>query len=159
MIVLCHRCGARNAATANFCPSCGASLARDASQDTLTLSVIDGAAIAEGVSGSVGDALPEGVDLLLVNSGPCLGARFAVESTPLQVGRSEDSDIFLDDVTVSRAHVLFTQTDTGRLVVRDLGSLNGTYVNNVRVDEKVLDSGDEVQIGKFKLIYIAARDR
>ena len=159
MIVLCHRCGARNAATANFCPSCGASLARDASQDTLTLSVIDGAAIAEGVSGSVGDALPEGVDLLLVNSGPSMGARFAVESTPLQVGRSEDSDIFLDDVTVSRAHVLFTQTDTGRLVVRDLGSLNGTYVNNVRVDEKVLDSGDEVQIGKFKLIYIAARDR
>ena len=159
MIVLCHRCGARNAATANFGPSCGASLARDASQDTLTLSVIDGAAIAEGVSGSVGDALPEGVDLLLVNSGPSMGARFAVESTPLQVGRSEDSDIFLDDVTVSRAHVLFTQTDTGRLVVRDLGSLNGTYVNNVRVDEKVLDSGDEVQIGKFKLIYIAARDR
>ena len=157
--MLCHRCGARNAATANFCPSCGASQVRDASEDTLTLSVIDGAAIAEGVPGSVGDSVPEGVDLLLVNSGPSMGARFAVESTPLRVGRSEDSDIFLDDVTVSRAHVLFTQTDTGRLVVRDLGSLNGTYVNRVRVDEKVLDSGDEVQIGKFKLIYIAARDR
>jgi pSer/pThr/pTyr-binding forkhead associated (FHA) protein len=132
---------------------------RDASEDTLTLAVIDGTAIAEGVPGSVGDSLPVGVDLLLVNSGPSSGARFAVESPTLRAGRSEDSDIFLDDVTVSREHVQFSQTDSGRLVVRDLGSLNGTYVNNVRVDEKVLDSGDEVQIGKFKLIYIAARDR
>ena len=132
---------------------------RDASEDTLTLSVIDGAAIAEGVPGTVGDSLPGGVYLLLVNSGPSTGARFAVEGMPLRAGRSEDSDIFLDDVTVSREHVLYTQTESGRLVVRDLGSLNGTYVNNVRVDEKVLDSGDEVQIGKFKLIYIAARDR
>ena len=120
---------------------------------------MDAGSIADGVPGTVGDAMPAGCDLLLVNSGPSTGARFAVERTPLRAGRSEDSDIFLDDVTVSREHVLFSQTETGRLVVRDLGSLNGTYVNNVRVDEKVLESGDELQIGKFKLIYIAARDR
>ena len=121
--------------------------------------MINAEAIADGVPGSVGDSLPEGVDLLLVNSGPSTGARFAVEATPMRAGRSEDSDIFLDDVTVSREHVRFTQTESGRLVARDLGSLNGTYVNGVRVEEKVLDSGDELQIGKFKLIYIAARDR
>jgi len=121
--------------------------------------MVDGALAAEADAGSPEGAIPAGVDLLLVNSGPSAGARFAIERTPMRVGRSEDSDIFLDDVTVSREHVVFSRLDSGRVVVRDLGSLNGTYVNNVRVDQKALDSGDEVQIGKFKLTYIAARDR
>ena len=132
---------------------------RDASEDTLTIVAIDQKAIADNVPGSVGDSMPDGMDRLIVNSGPSAGARFAVEVEPLTAGRSEASDIFLDDVTVSREPVVFTRSPSGRLMVRDLGSLNGTYVNNVRVDEKILDSGDEVQIGKFKLIYIAARDR
>ena len=70
------------------------------------------------------------------------------------MGRSVASDIFLDDVTVSRSHARFVRTDSGRLAVQDVGSLNGTYVNHVRVEEKILDSGDEIQIGKFKLIYL-----
>jgi hypothetical protein len=95
----------------------------------------------------------------VVNSGPSTGARFALEADVVTAGRETTSDIFLDDVTVSREHAVFTRTPTGRLTVTDKASLNGTYVNHVRVDETILDSGDEVQIGKFKLIYIAARDR
>ncbi len=157
--MLCHRCGARNADSANFCSSCGASQLRDASEDTLTLTVVDGEIIdATPATGEPG-AVPPGVDLILVNSGPSAGARFALEDEELTAGRSESSGIFLDDVTVSRGHVVFSRTDSGRVLVKDVGSLNGTYVNQVRVDEKLLASGDEIQIGKFKLIYIAARDR
>ena len=125
----------------------------------MTLTMVDPGAASLDTDTSDTEGIAPAGDLLLVNSGPSAGARFAVEAEPLRAGRSEDSDIFLDDVTVSREHVVFTTLDSGRLVVRDLGSLNGTYVNNVRVDEKALDSGDEIQIGKFKLIYIAARDR
>ena len=157
--MLCHRCGARNERGSNFCSSCGASLLRDASEDTLTLSVLDGDAIDAAISGSVGDERSPGVDLLLVNSGPTTGARFALEGDVVTAGRAEESDIFLDDVTVSREHASLSRTPTGRLSIKDLGSLNGTYVNHVRVNETTLNSGDEVQIGKFKLIYIAARDR
>jgi pSer/pThr/pTyr-binding forkhead associated (FHA) protein len=101
----------------------------------------------------------EAVDLLVVNSGPSLGARFELGQGPISVGRSVASDIFLDDVTVSRSHARFVRTDSGRLAVQDVGSLNGTYVNHVRVEEKILDSGDEIQIGKFKLIYLPAKSR
>ena len=94
-----------------------------------------------------------------MNSGPTTGARFALEGDVVTAGRAEESDIFLDDVTVSREHASLSRTPTGRLSIKDLGSLNGTYVNHVRVNETTLNSGDEVQIGKFKLIYIAARDR
>ena len=125
----------------------------------MTLMMVDAGAASLDAETSDTEGIAPTADLLLVNSGPSAGARFAVEAEPLRAGRSEDSDIFLDDVTVSREHVVFTTLDSGRLVVRDLGSLNGTYVNNVRVDEKALDSGDEIQLGKFKLIYLAARDR
>jgi pSer/pThr/pTyr-binding forkhead associated (FHA) protein len=155
MVVLCHRCGARNERGSNFCNACGASLTRDASEDTLTLSLHE----QEAAPGSVGDERPHGVDLLLVNSGTSAGARFALEGEVVTAGRGEESDIFLDDVTVSREHARLSRTPSGRVSIRDLGSLNGTYVNHVRVNETTLDSGDEVQIGKFKLIYIAARDR
>jgi pSer/pThr/pTyr-binding forkhead associated (FHA) protein len=97
-------------------------------------------------------------DVLVVNSGPSLGARFEVGDDDVSVGRSVTSDIFLDDVTVSRSHARFVRTDSGRLAVQDAGSLNGTYVNHVRVEEKILDSGDEIQIGKFKLMFLAARN-
>lgn len=125
----------------------------------MTLTVIDGQIVDAVPAGGDPNAVPPGVDLILINSGPSQGARFALDGAALTVGRSTTSDIFLDDVTVSREHAVFERTDTGRVLVKDVGSLNGTYVNQVRVDEKLLASGDEIQIGKFKLIYIAARDR
>ena len=70
-------------------------------------------------------------------------------------GRHQDSDIFLDDISVSRRHATFTRTPEG-IVVKDLGSLNGTYVNRDLVDECLLRHGDEVQIGKFRLVFFAS---
>ncbi len=131
---------------------------RDSTQDTLSVPLVDDESTTLETPITPGEGSPD-VDVLLVNSGPSIGARFEVGSSDVAVGRLVSSDIFLDDVTVSRSHARFVRTDSGRLAVQDAGSLNGTYVNHVRVDEKILDSGDEIQIGKFKLIYLAARDR
>ena len=100
--------------------------------------------------------LPRGVGLLVVARGSDEGARFVLERDVTTAGRHPDSDVFLDDVSVSRHHGIFTKTASGRITVRDLNSLNGTYVNSVRVEETTLHSGDEVQIGKFKLIFWGA---
>lgn len=130
---------------------------RDTSEDTLTLDLETGAIL--GPSESNIEQLRPGADVLLVQGIPTAGARFALENEDVSVGRSPESTIFLDDVTVSRRHVTFGRTDSGRPFVKDLGSLNGTYVNGVRVDEKLLESGDEIQVGKFKLTFIAGTDR
>ena len=98
------------------------------------------------------DALPTGSALLVVKRGPNAGSRFLLDRDTTSAGRHPDSDIFLDDVTVSRKHAVFVQENDG-YAVRDVGSLNGTYVNRDRIDEVVLHGGDEVQIGKFRLVY------
>lgn len=98
------------------------------------------------------EALPPGSALLIAHSGPNAGARFLLDSDTTTAGRHPDADIFLDDVTVSRKHVEFHRTPTGFEIV-DTGSLNGTYVNHDRVDSVQLRSGNEVQIGKFRLTY------
>ncbi len=98
------------------------------------------------------EALPPGSALLIVQRGPNTGARFLLDSEITNAGRSPSSDIFLDDVTVSRKHCQFVAKD-GRHLVRDSGALNGTYVNRERVDQAMLDTGDEVQIGKYRLTY------
>ncbi|MDO4664733.1 MAG: FHA domain-containing protein [Actinomycetaceae bacterium] len=98
------------------------------------------------------DALPPGSALLVVRRGPNAGARFLLDHDDTTAGRSTKSDIFLDDVTVSRRHAIFTRED-GLWVVRDAGSLNGTYVNRERTDHALLQAGDEVQIGKFRMTF------
>lgn len=98
------------------------------------------------------EALPYGSALLVAHSGPNAGARFLLDSDVTTAGRHPDADIFLDDVTVSRRHVEFRRTQRSFEVV-DTGSLNGTYVNHDRVDAVELRSGDEVQIGKFRLTF------
>ncbi len=102
------------------------------------------------------EALRPGTALLVVLRGPNTGARFLLDDDEVMSGRHPDSDIFLDDVTVSRKHAVFRRTDNG-FVVRDVGSLNGTYVNRELVDEVVLTTGDEVQIGKFRLVFYASQ--
>ena len=96
-------------------------------------------------------ALQPGTALLRVDHGPNAGSRFLLDSDLTTVGRHPSSDIFLDDVTVSRKHAQFVRADGGFLV-RDVGSLNGTYVNRERIDSAVVRTGDEVQIGKFRLV-------
>ncbi len=98
------------------------------------------------------EALPAGSALLVVQRGPNTGARFLLDADRTTAGRRPESDIFLDDVTVSRKHAEFVRR-AGQFVVRDVGSLNGTYVQRDRIDEAVLRAGDEVQIGKYRLVF------
>ena len=100
------------------------------------------------------DALRPGTALLVVLRGPNAGARFLLDSDEVSTGRHPNSDIFLDDVTVSRKHATFRR-EGDAFLVRDVGSLNGTYVNRERIDEVALQTRDEVQIGKFRLVFYA----
>ena len=118
--------------------------------------VLEGADVAgdESLPGRVASSLPPGMALLVVRRGPNAGARFLLDHDLTTSGRHPDSDIFLDDVTVSRRHAEFHR-GTGGFTVRDVGSLNGTYVNRERVESATLGNSDEVQIGKFRLVFIA----
>src|SRR5690349_23225716 len=129
-------------------------------EQTTHIPLID--ADTEEMSASDVDAvenLPAGSAMLLVQRGPDAGARFLLDTDVVTVGRHPDSDIFLDDISVSRRHATFSRSAEG-YVVADLGSLNGTYVNRDRIDADVnLTGGDEVQIGKYRLIYFAGSPR
>jgi len=98
---------------------------------------------------------PSANGMLVVTRGPNSGSEFVLEHVITTAGRHPDSDIFLDDVTVSRRHVEIERTATAT-VVRDVGSLNGTYLNQQRIDgDMPITNGDELQVGKFKLVYVA----
>ena len=99
--------------------------------------------------------LPEGAALLVVKRGPNAGARFLLDQESTTAGRHPEADIFLDDVTVSRRHAEFRANEDGYEVV-DVGSLNGTYVNREPRNTQQLTNGDEIQIGKFRLVFITA---
>ncbi|MCT1428229.1 oxoglutarate dehydrogenase inhibitor Odhl [Corynebacterium tuberculostearicum] len=101
------------------------------------------------------DNLEEGQALLVVKRGPNAGARFLLDQATTTAGRHPEADIFLDDVTVSRRHAEFRKSDDGQFEVVDVGSLNGTYVNREPRNSQVLEVGDEIQIGKFRLVFIA----
>jgi len=161
----CTECGHENPASARFCAQCGHRLNGPAASfdTTTTLAPTPGAADGEGDAGELSaadaaalDALPSGRALLLVQRGPSAGSRFLLDTDEVSAGRHPDSDIFLDDVTVSRRHAAFRRTAEG-FVVSDVGSLNGTYVNRDRVDEILLSGGDEVQIGKYRLVYFPSQ--
>jgi hypothetical protein len=117
--------------------------------------VLEGADVGDdALPGRVAGSLPPGMALLIVRRGPNAGARFLLDHDVTTSGRHPDSDIFLDDVTVSRRHAEFHRGQSG-FTVRDVGSLNGTYVNRERVESATLSNSDEVQIGKFRLVFIA----
>ncbi|WP_367316843.1 FHA domain-containing protein [Curtobacterium sp. PsM8] len=128
---------------------------------TLTFSMENAAALTPeaGVTAEERDAisaLPSGSALLVVRRGPNVGARFLLDSDVTTAGRHPDASIFLDDVTVSRKHADFVRQGTS-FSVKDLGSLNGTYFDGVRIDEALLVDGSEVQVGKFRLTFYASR--
>ncbi|HEU4355215.1 MAG TPA: FHA domain-containing protein [Actinomycetota bacterium] len=148
----CSRCGHPNKDEARFCSNCGAPL-----HDEVTVGITPVEVEGEGVEEFPfpEDELQPGQALLLVKHGPNAGSTFLLESDVTSAGRGTDSDVFLDDVTVSRKHAELRRRDDGWFV-HDLGSLNGTYVNRERVDVTKLASGDELQIGRFKLVFFAA---
>jgi pSer/pThr/pTyr-binding forkhead associated (FHA) protein len=155
-VVFCTNCGHRNPEGVNFCSSCGHALLAEGDEATITLRPGD-----EPESGEVRldveqVEVPRGAGVLVVTRGPNIGARYLLGDQVVRAGRHPESDIFLDDITVSRRHVEIVPKDGGSYVVRDVGSLNGTYVNRERIDEAQLAPGDELQIGKFKLVYLVA---
>ena len=147
--MVCSRCGHRNPADARFCSNCGHSLQEDTTLRFSPIEVEDEATEAGGLPHS---QLESGQALLVVQRGPNAGSKFLIDKDVTTTGRHPESDIFLDDVTVSRRHAEFKRQD-GMFVIRDVGSLNGTYVNRQRVEETQLANGDELQIGKFKLTF------
>ena len=118
------------------------------------LGELDASAAVAAESGVRGvEGLPSGSALLFVKRGPNAGSRFLLDQPVTSAGRHPGSDIFLDDVTVSRRHAEFRR-EKGKFQVVDIGSLNGTYVNRQPVESAVLASGDEIQIGKFRLVFL-----
>jgi pSer/pThr/pTyr-binding forkhead associated (FHA) protein len=172
----CNNCGHENPEGSRFCSQCGTmlpgadrpgptqGLPTPGVTDTAMLTPIgsepdtervdSGDQLSDEDEAAVG-ALPAGSALLIVQRGPNAGSRFLVDVDVVTAGRHPDSDIFLDDVTVSRRHAEFRR-EGQNVNVRDVGSLNGTYVNRDRIDEVTLSNGDEVQIGKYRLVYYAS---
>jgi hypothetical protein len=153
--VFCKQCGHRNPAGSNFCSSCGAPLAALREDPTTVTYIPEAGEGADELAVEYGE-VPAGLGILVVKRGPNVGSRFALDSDIVRAGRHPESDIFLDDITVSRRHAEIVR-EGGRYVVRDVGSLNGTYLNRERVESAPLADGDELQIGTFKLVFLTGR--
>lgn len=172
----CTNCGHPNPWGANFCSQCGTPLSTPGEQtqppgdqvgrqssrtaDTTRMQSTPSEEQREGEGLDADDeaavqALPSGSALLIVRRGANAGSRFLLDTDSTTAGRRHDGGIVLDDISVSRRHAVFTRTESG-VVVKDVGSLNGTYVNQKLVDQQLLRSGDEVQIGKFRLVFYNA---
>ena len=163
-MIYCNNCGHGNPDGSNFCSQCGTQLqkadrpAAETFETTRTMQAVPEAGV-DALSPDDEEAvraLPKGSALLIVRRGAEAGSRFLLDTESTTVGRSQEADILLDDISVSRRHAVFSRTDDG-VVVKDIGSLNGTYVNRQMVDEQLLQPGDEVQIGKFRLVFYSAR--
>jgi pSer/pThr/pTyr-binding forkhead associated (FHA) protein len=151
----CTNCGHKNPDGANFCSSCGHPLVERAGSDTtVTFAPAELETDLEEEIHISPDELEGGRGVLVVKRGPNAGSKFFMDADATRVGRHPDSDIFLDDITVSRRHAEIRRRGAG-FSLHDVGSLNGTYVNKERVEEAELRSGDEIQIGKFKLVFLA----
>jgi hypothetical protein len=158
--LFCNKCGHKNPPGSNFCSSCGAPLDVGRDERTIVFHAVDPLQDAVGPGDDLVvslSELPSGSGVLLVRSGPDAGVRVLLDQPVVTLGRHPDSDVFLDDITVSRRHAEIAHRADG-YVVRDVGSLNGTYVNQERVDEALLANGDEVQVGKFRLVFLAGPD-
>jgi pSer/pThr/pTyr-binding forkhead associated (FHA) protein len=149
--VYCTECGFQNPEAANYCSRCGALLEKGdaAAESTQAFS-------AEEIGELANDPFEglEGPALVVRSGGGRAGEHFSPQGERTTIGRSPDCDIFLDDVTVSRRHSVVAHGDSG-FTIEDLGSLNGTFLNRSRIERGVLENGDEVQIGKYRLIFLA----
>jgi pSer/pThr/pTyr-binding forkhead associated (FHA) protein len=150
-VVYCQECGFQNPESANYCSRCGALLVKGEPAET-TQALAPDEDVADLLSGEVGGI--EGPALVVRAGGGRAGETFRPAGERTRIGRSPDCDIFLDDVTVSRNHAVLLEQD-GRYVVEDQGSLNGTFVNRRRIDSAQLENGDEVQVGKYRMTFIA----
>ena len=154
----CARCGQEAADLARFCSNCGAPLVDLSQEPSEATGSLDVPISATGPLGTVDHSTVGGVAagtaMLIVRRGPSEGTSFLLATDLTTIGRGDDADVMLDDVTVSRRHAEITRTEQGWLL-RDLGSLNGTYVNRARIETSVLAGGDEVQIGKYRFVFLS----
>jgi hypothetical protein len=150
--VYCPECGFQNLESANYCSRCGALLVTETEPDgpTMTFSVEE---VEDDGRAGVEEAGIEGPTLVVRSGGGRTGEHFPLERTQTTIGRTPDCDIFLDDVTVSRRHAIVAK-GPGTFTIEDLGSLNGTFLNRHRIERAELGHGDEVQIGKYRLIFL-----
>lgn len=142
-----------------FCSACGTVLDL-VSDHTITLAKTDALQDAPGPEDDIHVSLSQisqGTAILVLRGGEGEGDHFVLRSAVTNIGRHADSDISLDDITVSRRHCEISH-EVSKFVVRDVGSLNGTYVNQKRVDFIELTQGDEIQIGKFHLVFLERPD-
>ncbi len=149
----CPECGFANDDGASYCQRCGAFLAQSESPGATTATYKVGET-GELEAVELEDVVSRGAALVIRAGGGRAGESFAVEGDRLSVGRRPDSDVFLDDVTVSRDHALIVRRGSDYFL-DDCGSLNGTYVNRRRIDSHRLADGDELQIGKYKLAFLS----
>ena len=159
MSVFCQKCGHRNVSDSFFCSSCGAALEVDGDK-TVVIAKVDQLQDAIGPQDNATidlRTLPKSSATLMVSSGPQAGERFVLGTSMTRLGRHPDSEISLDDISVSRRHAEIEQHGQ-EYVLRDSGSLNGTYVNQQRVDSVVLQQGDEILVGRFRLIFLGPVD-
>ncbi len=147
MSLRCPDCGRSEPADARFCNACGTRLLAAADEVTDAFDPVEELPHEEDRG-----RFPVECGLFVVESGPKAGSRYGLEAPVTTIGRHGAADILLDDVTVSRRHVEVERVGD-RYVVRDVGSLNGTYLNRLRIESAELDDGDELQIGRFKLVF------
>ena len=156
--VFCNQCGHRNPPGASFCSSCGEVL--DLPDDrTIVIAQIDPMQDAPGAHDNASIRLGDvtGWGVLVVRSGEMTGTRFTLNNKMTRIGRSPECEILFDYITVSRSHAEITASEDC-LTVRDLGSLNGTYINREIIDQSKLVHGDELQVGKFHMILFSKAD-
>jgi pSer/pThr/pTyr-binding forkhead associated (FHA) protein len=149
--IYCSECGFQNSEAANFCARCGAMLEREGNDAEQTLSYTPEQVADEASAGVEGIEAPA---LVVRSGGGRSGEAFALRAGRTTIGRSPDCDVFLDDVTVSRRHAVVSG-EGGRFTIEDLGSLNGTFLNRRRIEQAPLTDDDEVQIGKYRLVFLS----
>lgn len=161
-VVNCDVCGNEIALGDRFCSACGAPVDLDGQHEhtgVITSIVTTTGTGPIGVGSGIHRELAQGSAMLVVHRGPGEGTEYPLmpDQQIIVVGRAPEASVFLDDVTVSRHHAEFRH-GAGGWSLRDVGSLNGTYVNRVRVEDQQLAGGDEIQIGKFRFIFLVGVD-
>ena len=154
MALHCPECGFVNADGANYCQKCGAFIGASEGGGEATTATYRVGETGELIPVDLDDASTQGPVLVIRSGGGRTGQSFPLHGERMTIGRHPDAEIFLDDVTVSRDHAMLVRRG-GAWILDDSGSLNGTYVNRRRIDSHKLEDGDELQVGKYKLTYLA----